>query len=78
MLTSPVRFSQHLRLAGLLRLNPKKVNTSVNITRFGQEGDIATQESSALFSLSFTWVLRDLSYLAPIRGAVYDIGTIRY
>ena len=55
MLTSPLRFSQHYGLAGLLRLNP---------TRFHQEGEIATQESASLFSLSLTLVVRDLP--APV------------
>ena len=51
MLTSPLRFSRHLGLAGLVRPNP---------IRFGQEGDIATQESTALFDLYLIWVVRDL------------------
>ena len=47
--TSPLRFSQHYGLAGLLRLNP---------IRFSQEGQIATQESTALSALSLTWIVR--------------------
>ena len=53
--TSPLRFSQHYELAGLLWLIPM---------RFDQEGEIATQESTALFALSLPWVLRDLP--APV------------
>ena len=56
VLTSPLRFSQHRGLAGLLRPNP---------LRFGQEGEIATRGgSTALFALSLTWVMRDLP--APV------------
>ena len=48
MSTSPLRFSQHYELAGLLFwLIP---------IRFNQEGEIATQESTALFALSLPWV----------------------
>ena len=51
MSTSPLRFSQHYELAGLLWLIP---------VRFNQEGEIATQESTALFALSLPWVVREL------------------
>ena len=44
MLTSPFRYSQRLGLAGVLRPNPTRI-------RFGQEGEIATQGSTALFAL---------------------------
>ena len=57
VLTSPLRLSQHYRLAGLLRLNP---------IRFCQEGQIATQESTALFALYLTWVVRDLPALVHL------------
>ena len=45
VLTSPLRFSQHLGFASLLRPNS---------IRFGQEGEITTQELTALFALSLT------------------------
>ena len=61
-LTSPLRFNQHRGLAGLLRPNP---------IRFGEEGDIATQESTAHFSLSLTRVVvRDLP--APVHFDSFD------
>ena len=56
VLTSPLRFSRHFGLASLLRPNP---------IRFGREGDTVTQESTALFALTLTWVVvRDLP--APV------------
>ena len=66
VLTSPLRFSRHRGLAGFLRPNP---------VRFGQEGEIATQESTALsrlligimFEYARSWNLR-----VPIICVYYD------
>ena len=57
VLTSPLRLSQNYGLVGLLRLNP---------IRFGQEGEIATQESIAIFALSLTWVVAGVLAHPPV------------
>ena len=46
-------------LAPSVESSPRTCQPSYLI-RFGQEGEIATQESTALFALSLTWVVRDL------------------